>query len=143
MGVKNRLIRAATNLHVGMIRSSKGRFGAKMGPQDLCVLTTTGRRSGTERRNPVAWFPHQDGIVVVASANGSDKHPAWYLNLAANPDVGVEINGQEKPMTARTASDAEKEQIWPGIIAKVNRFDSYRTKTSRNIPVVILTPRER
>jgi deazaflavin-dependent oxidoreductase (nitroreductase family) len=139
MSVKNSLIRASTNMHVAMIRSTHGRFGAKVGPQDVCVLTTTGRKSGRERHNPLAWFPHSDGIVVVASANGSDKHPAWYLNLVANPDVRVEIKGVGTPMTARTASEAEKEQIWPGIVAKAKNFDRYRTKTSRNIPVIILT----
>jgi deazaflavin-dependent oxidoreductase (nitroreductase family) len=141
MTVKNRLTKASTTMHVAVIRATHGRFGAKIGPQDLCVLTTTGRKSGAERHNPLAWFPHDDGIVVVASANGSDKHPAWYLNLVANPDVRVEINGQAKPMTARTASDAEKAQVWPGIIAKAKNFDGYQTKTSRNIPLVILTPR--
>jgi deazaflavin-dependent oxidoreductase (nitroreductase family) len=141
MSVKTTLIRTATNIHVAVIRSSHGKLAAHMGPQDLCVLTTTGRKSGVERRNPVAYFPHSEGLAVVASANGSDKNPAWYLNLVANPEVTVEIDGVERPMTARTASDAEKEQIWPRVVAQVKSFDSYRTKTSRNIPVVILTPR--
>jgi deazaflavin-dependent oxidoreductase (nitroreductase family) len=141
MKAKNTLIKAVTNLHVALIRSTHGKVGAHPGSMDVCVLTTTGRKSGAERRNPLAYFPHPEGIALVASANGSDKHPAWYLNLAANPEVKVEIDGVEKPMTARTASDAEKAQLWPGIIAKVPSFDSYRAKTSRNIPVVILTTR--
>lgn len=140
--VKDRLIRAATDMHVAIIRSTHGKIGARMGTQDLCVLTTTGRTSGIERRNPLSWFPHGDGFVVVASANGSDKDPAWYRNLVADPAVHVEIGGVDRPMTARTASDAEKAQIWPGIIAKAKNFESYQGKTSRNIPVVILEPRQ-
>lgn len=138
--VKNAMIRTFTNLHVAVIRSTHGRFGAKMGPQALCVLTTTGRKSGAEHHNPLAYFPHGEGAVVVASAGGSDKHPAWYLNLVANPAVRVEIDGVMRPMTARTATDAEKAQIWPGIIAKARNFDNYQVKSSRNIPVVILEP---
>lgn len=139
--VKNRTIRAFTDLHVALIRSTNGRFGARIGPQDLCVLTTTGRRSGVERHNPLAWFPHGDGLVVIASAGGSDQNPAWYLNLVANPQVRVEVGGVARPMTARTASDEERAQIWPRVIAQAKNFASYEVKTSRKIPVVILEPR--
>lgn len=113
-----------------------------MGSMRFCILTTTGRKSGIERHSPLAWFPHADGLVVIASAGGSDHHPAWYLNLVANPLVRVEIHGVDRPMTARTASDGEKAQIWPGIIAKARNFEHYQARTSRNIPVVILEARE-
>ena len=112
-----------------------------MGTMTLCVLTTTGRKSGAERRNPLACFPHADGLIVIASAGGSDEDPAWYSNLVANPDVRVETDGVDRPMTARTASEQEKAQIWPGIVAKAKNFGDYQAKTSRSIPVVILEPR--
>lgn len=139
--VKNLVIRAFTDAHVALIRSTHGRVGARLGTQDLCVLTATGRRSGVERHNPLACFPHGDGLVVIASANGSDEDPAWYRNLVANPAVRVEVDGVVQAMTARTASGEEKAQIWPGIIAKAKNFEGYQVKTSRNIPVVILEPR--
>jgi len=138
----SRLIKAVTDTHVALIRLTHGRFGARIGGVRFCILTTTGRKSGVERHNPLAWFPHDDGLVLIASAGGSDHHPAWYLNLVANPLVSVEIDGVDRPMAARTASDAEKAKIWPGIVAKAKNFEGYQARTSRNIPVVILAPRQ-
>ena len=138
----SRVIRAFTDTHVALIRVTHGRVGARMGSTRLCILTTTGSKSGVERHNPLAYFPHDDGLVVIASAGGSDEHPAWYRNLVANPLVRVEVDGVDRPMTARTASDEEKAQIWPGVIATAKNFEGYQTKTSRNIPVVILEPRQ-
>lgn len=137
----SRLIKAFTDTHVALIRLTRGRFGARMGNLRLCILTTTGRKSGCERQSPLAWFPHDDGLVVIASAGGSDHHPAWYLNLVANPLVRVEIDGVDRAMTARTASDAERAKIWPGIVAKARNFEGYQARSSRSIPVVILRPR--
>jgi len=135
-----RITRAFTDAHVALIRLTHGKVGARMGTIKLCILTTTGRTTGQQRRNPLACFPHEDGLLVIASAGGSDEHPAWYRNLVANPAVGVEVDGVEQPMTARTASEQEKTRIWPGVIATAKNFEGYQTKTSRNIPVVILTP---
>lgn len=135
-----RVIRAFTDTHVALIRVTRGRLGARMGGMQLCVLTTTGRTTGLERRNPLACFPHAEGLVVIASAGGSDEHPAWYRNLVADPGVGVEVDGVNRSMTARTATKAEKAEIWPGIVAAAKNFEGYQTKTSRNIPVVILEP---
>ena len=138
----SRLIRAFTDTHVALIRLTRGKLGARMGRTKICVLTTTGIKSGVERHSPLAWFPHDAGLVVIASAGGSDHHPAWYRNLVANPLVSVEIDGVNLPMAARTASDAEKAKIWPGIVATAKNFEGYQARTSRNIPVVILAPRQ-
>lgn len=135
-----RITRAFTNAHVAVIRMSHGRVGARMGTMKLCILTTTGRKSGVERHNPLACFPHDDGLVVIASAGGSDQDPGWYRNLVANPHVRVEVDGVDRPMTARTATDEERALIWPGVIAAAKNFEGYQTKTSRKIPVVILQP---
>jgi deazaflavin-dependent oxidoreductase (nitroreductase family) len=136
----NRITRAFTDTHVALIRMSHGKVGARMGAMKLCILTTRGRQSGVERRNPLACFPHDDGLVVIASAGGSDTDPAWYRNLVANPDVRVEVDGLDRPMTARTATDEERPLIWSGVISTAKNFAGYQTKTSRKIPVVILTP---
>jgi F420H(2)-dependent quinone reductase len=136
--VKKRLVKALTDVHVALIRSTHGRVGARMGTMDLCILTTIGRQSGVERHTPLACFPDGDAVVVIASAGGSDEHPGWYRNLVANPAVRIERDGMLRPMTARTASDEEKAQIWPGIVAKAKNFEGYQVKTSRKIPVVIL-----
>lgn len=138
----SRITKAFTGAHVALIRLTHGRVGARMGSMNVCILTTTGRTTGVERHTPLARFPHGDGLVVVASAGGSDKHPSWYLNLVANPNVRVEVDGVARPMTARTASDEERAQIWPGVVATVKNFERYQAKTSRKLPVVILDPRQ-
>jgi deazaflavin-dependent oxidoreductase (nitroreductase family) len=129
--VKKRVAKVFSDVHVALIRSTHGRVGARMGTMNLCVLTTTGRKSGVERHSPLACFPHGDALVVIASASGSDEHPGWYRNLVANPAVRVERDAVVDPMTARTASDEEKAQIWPGVVAKAKNFQGYQNKTSR------------
>jgi deazaflavin-dependent oxidoreductase (nitroreductase family) len=78
--------------------------------------------------------------VIVASNGGSDRMPSWYYNLSAHPQVTIQTGAQVRTMTARTASPQEKTQIWPDIVAASSNFGNYQTKTSREIPVVILTP---
>ena len=138
----SRITKAFTDTHVGLIRITHGRVGARMGSMHLCILTTTGRKTGVEHHTPLALFPHGDALVVVASAGGSDDHPSWYLNLVANPNVRVEVDGVNRLMTARTASGEERARIWPGVVATVKYFEGYQAKTSRELPVVILEPRQ-
>jgi deazaflavin-dependent oxidoreductase (nitroreductase family) len=140
MSLMTKLARVGTAAHVAIYRASKGKVAGSMGGRPVCLLTTTGRRSGKSRTTPVMPFPHQGGMVIVASNGGSDRMPSWYGNLTAHPQVRVQTGEQVRTMTARTASPAEKAQIWPGIVAAAKGFGSYQAKTSRNIPVVILTP---
>jgi F420H(2)-dependent quinone reductase len=140
MSVLTKVARVATGAHVAIYRASKGRVAGSMGGHPLVLLTTTGRRSGKQRTTPVMSFPHDDGLVVIASNGGSDRMPSWYHNLSAHPQGQVQSGAQVRTMTARTASPTEKAQIWPGIVAAAKNFGDYQTKTSRDIPVVILTP---
>jgi F420H(2)-dependent quinone reductase len=140
MSVLTKLRRAATGAHVAIYRASRGRFAGSIGGYPVGLLTTTGRRSGKQRTTPVMTFPHQDGLVVVASNGGSDRAPSWYQNLSAHPQVRVQSGAHVRAMTARTASPLEKAQIWPGIVAGAKYFEGYQSRTRRDIPVVILTP---
>jgi len=140
MSVATKLARAATGTHALIYRASKGKIAGSMGGREVSLLTTTGRRSGKQHTTPVMTFPHSGGLVIVASNGGSDRMPSWYYNLSAHPEVKVQTGAQVRPMTARTASPDEKAQIWPGIVAAAKNFGSYQSKTSRDIPVVILTP---
>ncbi len=106
-------------------------------------LTTIGRKSG-QKRSVMLTSPIQDGdtIVVVASRGGDDVHPAWFLNLQADPDVDVSIKGAPaQPMTARVATADERARLWPEVTAKAKNYAAYQTKTDREIPLVLLTPR--
>ncbi|GAA3029246.1 hypothetical protein Aglo01_35590 [Actinokineospora globicatena] len=104
------------------------------------VLATTGRRTGTARRNCLIYGTSGDDYVVVASKGGADKDPAWLLNLTADPSVGVQVGTQRFTAHARVATPAERETLWPQMAAIFPLYNTYAKKTTRKIPVVILTP---
>lgn len=104
-------------------------------------LTTTGRRTGLPRRTQLIRVTRGGQYVVVASAQGRDAHPAWYLNLLAAPDVLLEDGGRALAMTARVADAAERARWWPVAVAAHPAYAGYRDGTTREIPIVVLTPR--
>jgi deazaflavin-dependent oxidoreductase (nitroreductase family) len=136
------VMRAAGAFHRGLYRLSGGRLGRALGPMQILLLTTTGRKSGQARTWPLVYFRDGDRLLVVASAGGEPKHPAWYLNLHANPRVTVQIGGEIRQMLAATATGQERAQLWAQIVAVASNFAGYQEKTTREIPVVILTPAE-
>ena len=120
---------------------SKGRiFGTAFG-MSLIELVTIGRRSGKER-STILSVPIVDGdrLVLVASFGGDDRHPAWYLNLQANPEVRVTMAGSTHTMIARTATQQERAELWPQITSAYGGYARYQERTKRQIPVVILEP---
>lgn len=137
------MLRLGTALHRGIYRLSRGRMLARLGPMPVLELTTTGRRTGRPRPTMLT-APVTDGdtLVVVASAGGSDHHPQWFLNLRAHPSVSVTMDGATRPMLARVATTAEHDALWPRIIEAYPRYGSYRSRTERDIPVVVLEPVE-
>jgi len=104
-------------------------------------LTTTGRKSG-EQRSTMLTTPWQDDdkMAIVASAGGNDTHPAWYLNLDADPTVTVRTEDGERTMTARTVTGDERAELWQEISTKYSNYAGYQKKTDREIPVVLLEP---
>ena len=106
----------------------------------VLLLTTTGRRSGKARTTPLTFFREAADLVVVASNGGADRPPDWSLNLLQNPRAVVEIGTGKLTVTARTASAEERERLWVGITATYSGYAGYQKKTTRQIPVVILTP---
>ncbi|RZU66145.1 deazaflavin-dependent oxidoreductase (nitroreductase family) [Microterricola gilva] len=133
----------AMNLaHRGVIAASGGRIGWTIGPMPVVELHTIGRSSGKRRSAMLTAPVHEsDRYVLVASKGGDDRHPQWYLNLVANPDVEITVRTRTLPMRARTATAAEKAELWPRIIAVNPGYAGYQRKTSRDIPVVICEPR--
>lgn len=104
------------------------------------VLTTVGRKSGEERKTPLGWFPGNNGTwLIVAAAAGAPKNPAWYFNLAANPDhVQIEIPGQKVAVTAEQLHGAEREEAWQQITHAAPQFGKYQEHTDRELPVIRL-----
>jgi deazaflavin-dependent oxidoreductase (nitroreductase family) len=133
------MMRAAGSLHRGLYRLSSGRLGRALGPKQILLLTTTGRKSGKARTWPLTYFRDGDRLLLAASAGGEPKHPAWYLNLRNNPDVTIELAGKTQRMTASTATGTERERLWGHIVASAPNYADYQKKTTREIPVVILT----
>ncbi len=133
--------RLFTGAHRQVFDLTKGRLAGKAFGMPVVKLTTKGRKSGQPRDTMLTTPLHDAGrIVLVASANGADQHPAWYLNLRRDPQVTATLEGRSRPMVARTASAEEKAELWPQIVAAYKGYAGYQTKTDRNIPVVILEP---
>ena len=130
-----------SRLNIWLIRLSGGRFGAKfLYGAPVMLLTTTGWKSGELRTTPVLYLQDGATLVTVASKAGSARHPSWYRNLVAHPEVDVEIGKHHRRMRARAASVEEKQRLWPRLAAMYPPYDSYQARTARDIPVVILEP---
>jgi deazaflavin-dependent oxidoreductase (nitroreductase family) len=106
----------------------------------ILLLNTIGRKSGKRRVVPVMYMRDGDNYVVTASNSGDNKHPGWFLNLRANPQVTIEVEGMTISVMAYQASSQEKESLWAQLVEKAPFFDGYRKKTRREIPMVILEP---
>jgi deazaflavin-dependent oxidoreductase (nitroreductase family) len=128
--------------HKGVLRMTGGRWPNVLRGMPGVELQTVGRKSGEPRTTMLTTPIHDENrVVLIASKGGDPRDPQWYLNLAANPDVEVTINGQTRSMRARTASPGEKASMWPDIVAVYKNYDSYQKKAGREIPVVICEPR--
>ena len=137
-----------SKINVVLYRRTGGRLGSKWRvgsafPRGLpvCLLTTTGRKSGDPRISPLLFLEDGDRIILVASQGGLPKHPMWYLNLRANPQVTVQVKSRVRPMTAQVADPGERARLWPRLVAMYPDFDNYQAWTDRTIPVVVCTPR--
>jgi deazaflavin-dependent oxidoreductase (nitroreductase family) len=135
-------LKAMNAVHKSLLTVSGGRVGWKVSNMPVLELTTTGRKSGLPR-SVMLTSPVQEGsmIVVVASRGGDDKHPSWFLNLRDNPDAEVALQGKPKQrMRARIATADERARLWPRVTADHKNYAGYQTKTSREIPLVLLEP---
>ena len=141
MTLKDAFYKVGTGIHRVVFNISKGRFFGKAFGMPLVELVTTGRRSG-KQRSTMLTVPIVDGgrLVLVASFGGDDRHPAWYLNLRANPEVRVTMAGSTRTMIARTATEEERFELWPQITSVYEGYARYQKRTERPIPVIILEP---
>ena len=104
------------------------------------LLTATGRRTGKQRPLPLIYKKIGDSFVIVASKAGMDQHPAWYENLLANPDCHIQVAKQHYDVRARTATGAEREDLWAQMVEVLPQYEEYQSRTERQIPVVVLDP---
>jgi deazaflavin-dependent oxidoreductase (nitroreductase family) len=108
----------------------------------VVMLTTTGARTGLPRTVPLLAFPDGDKVALIASSFGNSKHPAWYLNLCANPRATLAFHGEPaRPYTAREAHGAEREAHWQRAARAYPGYNAYQERTGgREIPVLVLEP---
>jgi deazaflavin-dependent oxidoreductase (nitroreductase family) len=132
--------RVGGGLHIRLYRLLGGRAVGHVGKAPVLLLTTEGRKTGKARTVPLLYIEADEGLVVVASNGGAPTHPAWYLNLRANPKATAEVRREIHPVLARDATADERARFWPELVAVYRWYESYQTKTSREIPLVVLQP---
>jgi deazaflavin-dependent oxidoreductase (nitroreductase family) len=135
------LLPILTALHRAVYRLTDGRLGGRISTMPVLLLTTTGRKTGAQRTVPLSYFEDGDAYVLVGSRGGAPTHPAWYLNLEAHPEVEVQVGTERRRLRARRASAEEAERLWPQILDRAPVYGKYRTKTRREIPLVLLERR--
>ncbi len=121
-------------------RANGGKVGGQFEGAPLLLLHTTGARTGQERVSPVMYRADGERFVVFASKAGADTNPDWYHNLRANPAATVEVGTQTRAVHARVADPGERDRLWSAQKTEWPGFADYESKTTRQIPVVILEP---
>ena len=127
--------------HVRRYEETDGEVGYLWNGATILVLTTTGRKSGEPRKFALIYDSRGDDLVVVASKGGAPDHPGWYENLLAHPDASVQVRGERFDVRARTAEGAERDELWRLMNRSWPNYDTYATRTDREIPVVVLERR--
>ena len=126
------------NEHVRRYEETDGEVGHEWNGATCLVLTTKGRKTGQDRKFALIYARDGDDYLVVASMGGAPRHPGWYLNLTANPDVTVQVKGDRFAARARTATAEERPLLWEIVNQVWPNYDAYATRTTREIPVVVL-----
>jgi deazaflavin-dependent oxidoreductase (nitroreductase family) len=126
---------------VAEFRARGGKVGGYHASMQLLLLTTVGARTGQRRAVPLTYLPDGDRYIVTAGNAGSDRQPAWYYNLAANPDVTVEVGTEALNAVAVIADEPERGVLYDLFAAAYPQLDGYQSQTIRQIPVVILSRR--
>lgn len=130
-----------SHLNVWVYKKSRGRlFNTFPGGYPVCVVGMRGARSGRWREIPLIHLPQGENVYVVASQGGMPRHPVWYYNIKAHPEIEVTVGARTRRMRARQLSEAEKREAWPYLVSLYPDFDEYQARTDRDIPVFLCEP---
>lgn len=127
--------------HVEDYVATGGEKGQKWHGTDTLLITVRGRRSGKLRRTALIYGRDEDRFVLVASNGGAPKHPTWYLNLDADPEVELQVGADEFAARARTATGEERSRLWQMMASIFPQYEEYQRKADREIPVVVVERR--
>jgi deazaflavin-dependent oxidoreductase (nitroreductase family) len=134
-------INVAPGMDRALMKLSGGRL-ATAGPGRVGILSVHGAKSGIERQTPLVYTRDGENILLVASRGGDVRHPAWYHNVKANPDVRFRVRKDDLPFRARTATSEERPRVWRLVNRTYPGYDVYQRRAGeREIPVVVLEPR--
>jgi deazaflavin-dependent oxidoreductase (nitroreductase family) len=135
------VVKVMSALNVVAYRMTGGRIGGTfLRGAPVCLVTVIGKKSGEPHTIPLLYLRDGDDVVVVASKGGMSKHPVWYWNLVANPRCEVEMDGRHRSMVARRVSTDEKTALWPRLCEMYPDYADYQARTTRDIPVLRLSP---
>jgi deazaflavin-dependent oxidoreductase (nitroreductase family) len=133
-------LRLFWRLHRAFMRATGGRFG-RVGALPSLLLTTRGRRSGAPRDVALSYLRDGEAFVVVASYAGEHRDPAWWLNLKAQPDADVMVDGKRLRVRARELEGDRRALLWSRVVERDGSYDEYQRRTTRRLPLVALEPR--
>lgn len=139
LALSRRLPRVSRGANRWALRVSGGRIGSRKRGIPIALVTTTGRRSGRERTVPLMYMEDAGRLLVVASNAGFDPPPAWFQNLLAHPRARVERRGERFDAVAEVLPDAERDRLWPRLVAHNPLWDGFQSHTERRLEVVALS----
>jgi len=125
--------------NIDEFRANSGKVGGRFAGRTLLLLHTVGAKSGQERINPVAYFTNGDRLVIIASKGGAPTNPDWYYNILAHPLVKIEVGTEQFQAQAAVATEPERTRLFNQMAEMMPGFGEYQRKTTRVIPVIILT----
>jgi deazaflavin-dependent oxidoreductase (nitroreductase family) len=121
-------------------RANAGKVGGRFIGRSLLLLHTIGARSGQPHVNPVAYVEDGDRFVIIASKGGAPTNPSWYYNILAHPLLSIEVGTGQFQVQASVAEEPKRTRLYNKMVEMMPSFDDYRHKTTRVIPVIVLTP---
>jgi len=129
--------------HATVYRATHGLIGHRIpGVPEMLLLDHVGAKSGTRRTTPLVFARDGENIVLIASKGGYPKNPAWYHNLLANPDTTIQIGSKRIDVHAAPAAPEEYDRLWKLAVDVYSGYEGYRRRTERQIPLLVLTPRQ-
>jgi F420H(2)-dependent quinone reductase len=132
------IVRLGSRLHVFLYKLTGGK--AQMAKYPTMLLTVRGRKTGKLRTTPLIYVKDEDRYVIAAAYSGSDRNPVWWLNLQANPEAELQVMNNRMKVRAGLAQLDEREKLWQRLSNMYPYFTDYEARTSREIPIIVLTP---
>jgi F420H(2)-dependent quinone reductase len=136
------MLKAMVSVGVFLYRLTGGGIGGRVQSLPVLLLTTTGRKSGKLRTVPLGYLRDGSTYVITASYGGLPRHPAWFFNLESHPEATVQVKRVQMPVTAEVANPEKKRELWARLLEVAPGYANYQKRTSREIPMVILHPRD-